>query len=98
MLTAAFQVFLLLIQEMALGRKKSQRKDPKIVKNLEPFGEVFHLYVFTLRLDLCEYNGLDIITVCFAVLPVLVASRAPRIGLAHTHPEHTAGGCDCGMG
>lgn len=95
MLTAAFQVLLLLIQEMALGQKNPRGETQKLL-NLELFGEVFHLYVFTLRLDLCEYNGLDVITACFAVLPALVASHAPRIGLAHTHPEHT--GRDYRMG
>lgn len=59
---------------------------------------LFHLYVFMLRLYVCEYNGLDVITACFVVLPTLVAGHAPRIELAHALSEHTTGGCDYGTG
>lgn len=51
-----------------------------------------------LRVDVCDYNGLDIITACFAALPALVASCAPRIELALALPERCAGGCDYGTG
>lgn len=51
-----------------------------------------------LRLDLCDYNGLDIITACFIVLPALVASWASWMGLARALPEHATGGCDYGQG
>lgn len=51
-----------------------------------------------LRLDLYDYNGLDIITACFIVLPGLVASRASWIELALALPEHSTGGCDYGTG
>ena len=83
---------------MELGKNPREEWRSKIVKHGAIWKTFFHLYVFMLRLDLCDYNGLDIITACFIALPALVASCAPRIELALALPQHSTGGCDYGTG
>lgn len=50
---------------MELGKNPREERRSKIVKH-GAIWRTFHFYIFILRLDLCDSNGLDIITALVA--------------------------------